>query len=189
MDRVRHQKQKRRKRADRALSQFDVTELARELEHARRCLDSDHSSVRENQVVSVALAGALASKHLGIERQRALAQSASERELHRLRIALKSYRYALEVLADFLPSSADQLLAATIRLQDQLGDAHDQHVLTELVAESAEKGEASHALAERLSLESREAHRRAADSVRLAELLWPLSTPQLTLLGRKRSAP
>jgi hypothetical protein len=58
-----------------------------------------------------------------------------------------------------------------------------------LLAESAEKGEASHAFAEQLSRASREAHLRAADSVRLAELPWPLSTPQLTLLGRKRSAP
>jgi len=189
MTRVRLQKRKRRKRAERRLTRFDLTELARELEDVRRCLVSADGSVRENQVASVALAGALASRHLDIERRRAVSESASEHELHELRIALKGYRYALEVLAEFLPSSADQLLAATTRLQDELGDAHDRYVLEQLVAESAGRGEASRALAEQLSLASREAHQRAAEAVKLAELLWPLSTPQLTLLGRKRSAP
>lgn len=185
---VRRRRRKQRKRAKRGLAQFDVAQNERELDEIGRSLSSSDGSVRENQLESLALVGALAKKHLGIERQRAHAERASEHELHRLRVALKSYRYGLEVLASLLPTTAEQLLAVTTRLQDELGSAHDQHVLAELVAESAASGEASRGLAEKLHDASREAHRRAAAAVSAAELIWPVSTPQLTLLGRKRSA-
>jgi CHAD domain-containing protein len=185
MESVRRHRDKQRKRAKRGLSQFDIAELERELTELESALSSSDGSVRENQLVSLALVGVLARKHLDIERRRTLAERASERELHRLRVALKGYRYCLEVLASLLPSSAEELLAVTTRLQDELGDAHDRHVLAELVAES---GEASRVLAEQLREASAAAHRRAAEAVRAAELIWPVSTPQLTLLGHKRSA-
>jgi len=68
----------------------------------------------------------------GLER-RAL-QSDSADELHAMRIALKGFRYSLELLASFHPHAAKKELRALEAIQDELGELHDASVWPEVVA-------------------------------------------------------
>ena len=61
---------------------------------------------------------------------------------HRLRIAGKRFRYALEFLSDVYPGETKPLVRRTVALQDLLGDYQDGHVaigrLRELAVSRAE---------------------------------------------------
>lgn len=71
---------------------------------------------------------------------RALKEDASAAQ-HRLRIALKRLRYAIETLRPALSDGADDVLVSLKRLQDALGELHDRDVFIEAVeAMSADAG-------------------------------------------------
>jgi CHAD domain-containing protein len=60
---------------------------------------------------------------------------------HRLRIAGKRFRYALEFLSDVYPGETARLVRRTVALQDLLGDYQDAHVaIARLRALAAERG-------------------------------------------------
>jgi CHAD domain-containing protein len=62
---------------------------------------------------------------------------------HRLRIAAKRYRYALEFLSDVYPGEAKRLIRRAIALQDLLGAYQDGHVaIARLRALARDKGAA-----------------------------------------------
>jgi CHAD domain-containing protein len=67
-------------------------------------------------------------------------------QLHRLRIALKELRYALEFLEPVLGAHFGDLYARAEALQELLGTHHDLTVLAEIVAESSEALASRHRL-------------------------------------------
>ena len=68
----------------------------------------------------------------------------SPEERHRLRIALKKVRYALEMLGQLYdPKKTGQLLRAAKRLQEELGAVNDLSMSRDLVAELARNGAAA----------------------------------------------
>lgn len=85
------------------------------------------------EVVEHALLGELARRHLELAHRRQQLDGGDARALHRGRLALKHYRYVLEVLAPLLPPASEELRFASSELQAQLGEAHDRHVLAERV--------------------------------------------------------
>jgi CHAD domain-containing protein len=68
-------------------------------------------------------------------------------EMHRLRIALKKLRYALELFEPGLGASYDALSARAVALQELLGNHHDLVVLSGLVEEQASGLEAKQRMA------------------------------------------
>ncbi len=90
---------------------------------------------------------------------------------HRLRIAGKRFRYALEFLADVYPGETKPLVRLTVALQDVLGRYQDAHVAIERLRElAAERGDelgpgtvfAMGEIAERYRTEAEETRRRVA---------------------------
>ncbi|MHB1424983.1 MAG: CHAD domain-containing protein [Gemmataceae bacterium] len=72
--------------------------------------------------------------------QAALADLSDYAQLHRVRIAGKRLRYAMEVFADcFDPAFRDTLYPRIEQLQEILGRANDSHVATELLIELRER--------------------------------------------------
>ena len=68
----------------------------------------------------------------------------SSEKRHRLRIALKKLRYALEMLGQlYNPKKTGRLLRAAKQLQEELGAANDLSVSRDLVAELARSGAAA----------------------------------------------
>jgi CHAD domain-containing protein len=61
------------------------------------------------------------------------ARTGGAEALHRLRLAVKSYRYALEILEDLGWRGARPGIAAARKVQEELGRIHDLDVLSELV--------------------------------------------------------
>jgi CHAD domain-containing protein len=84
--------------------------------------------------------------------------------LHRVRIAAKKFRYALEIARDLADVSAGGPLASVKAVQDRLGRIHDLHVLEQRVRSMARPGgrragaTVRHALLSELERECREQH-------------------------------
>jgi len=83
--------------------------------------------------------------------------------LHRLRVAIKKLRYAVDFFLDALGTDAPQLDRTLQSAQDQLGDLHDHQVAREAVAnvegKRAAKGKEAKALAKLRHAEDAEAKR------------------------------
>jgi CHAD domain-containing protein len=126
---LRQKSSKARRRATRALRRMG----SRKLEQDVTDLVGNLLALPESlaNVVEGALVGGLAERHLAIESERKEIDDRSAHSLHLVRLTLKSYRYRLEILAPVLPARAGAVLETTKRLQEQLGKAHDQHVLAE----------------------------------------------------------
>lgn len=187
--RVRRMCRKQRARAGKRLGRFELERLEVELSRVAAALAA---AGHRQELAALALTGFLAKQQLTIEGRRSRARQASPRELHQLRLALKAYRYTLEILAAQLPDGAQGLLELTSTLQDELGSAHDRLVLCELVSADAEArdSERSRQLAEQLEASSSEAHARAAEHVCRAELPWPLAAQAgAVTLSHTKSAP
>jgi len=86
--------------------------------------------------------------------------------LHRLRVAIKKLRYAVDFFCDALGGDAPQLDRTLQKAQDQLGDLHDHHVASEAVAKvegkRAAKGKEASALRKLRHADDAEAKRLLA---------------------------
>ena len=109
----------------------------------------------------------------------------SAADLHRLRLALKHCRYALETVADVRPRPAERLLKRLRRAQDAIGAHRDTLVATRWVRlqETALGREPTRQLVE--VLESRQAELRAA-AVERAERVLPTYADWRDAVGRLR---
>lgn len=174
--RLRRHKRKQRRRTARRLARIDRAKLDAQLEHVSAATTA-RALLAPAGLGELALTGLLARQLLAIEGLRARAEPEATRDLHHLRLALKQYRYTLEILASQLSPEASRLIAFASQLQDELGRAHDSQVLSELVAEQAESRQTEDwkGLAETLALRSREAHQSAAASAQQVQLTWPLA--------------
>ncbi|HEX6663746.1 MAG TPA: CHAD domain-containing protein [Gaiellaceae bacterium] len=85
-----------------------------------------------------------------VERRQAAVRKAIKRidpdadatEYHRLRIACKRFRYALEFLSDIYPDETKRLVKQAVALQDLLGDYQDAHVAIARLRDLATAGHA-----------------------------------------------
>jgi CHAD domain-containing protein len=68
-------------------------------------------------------------------------------DMHRLRVAIKQLRYALDFFADALGGAADALDRVLERAQNELGEVHDHHVAADVVARAADRSKAKDSLA------------------------------------------
>jgi len=161
------------RRVGKRLASFDAATFEHEVSRVTSALQAESSAA---PLASIVVQGALAEQHLGVERQRRGATGADPKALHQLRLSLKRYRYALDALAETLPASAQQLGKLIKQLQDELGAAHDAHVLAETAqeyAQAAPESEPLRELSQQLLRRSQLAQESAAQSARNAPLAWP----------------
>lgn len=166
-----------RRKASRRVSGFDAERFQVDIAAVKQKLEPG-AATRDGSAAQTAVYGELARRHLQVSQQRRRVAADDPRALHQLRLALKSYRYGLAAVAPALPMAVRELSEAVTRLQDQLGAAHDSHVLAKAAA-GARKLHARRA-AKRLSraLEgaSRDAQRDAVGAVTGVELDWPFAS-------------
>jgi CHAD domain-containing protein len=175
-ERLRAQERGLAHEASRRLSYFDAKDLRHNLATITQKLATTATPAPARDAAQAAIHGDLARRHLQVNRRRARAGTGDPRSLHRLRLSLKSYRYGLAAVEPALPAAARGLSEAVTRLQDQLGEAHDAHVLAR-AAKAAKKSDhprRAKRLSRHLEQQSRAAQRAAAQAVASTALDWPL---------------
>lgn len=174
--RLHKQKRELAHEAGRRLARFDADRFQDDMAKVAQKLAPDATASGDEDAAHTAIRGDLARRHLQVSRQRAQVTAEDPGSLHELRLALKSYRYGLAAVAPALPEAGRAVSAAVTRLQDQLGTAHDAHVLarTAVSARSSHAGSATKRLSRALEHASRDAQRDAAAAVKSAELDWLL---------------
>ena len=174
--RLRSQERELSDQASRRLADFDAKEFRHHVATLAQQLEATATSAQAPGAAQTAIHGELARRHLQVSRRRGRASADDARSLHRLRLALKSYRYGLAAVETALPAAARGLSEAVTRLQDQLGEAHDAHVLAEAAKGTKKSGPPRRArrLSRNLAHQSRVAQRAAAEAVNGAVLEWPL---------------
>ncbi|MFA6174668.1 MAG: CHAD domain-containing protein [Kiritimatiellales bacterium] len=104
----------------------------------------------------------------------------SPRAFHRLRIAAKKYRYALEASQAVFPESATERIAEVAKMQDLLGRCHDLEAVMDWLSGVRGKKPAQHA-ATLLDVFAEKYERRRADAEKF------LKTSRQFLKGAARS--
>ncbi len=105
----------------------------------------------------------LADRQAEVQTAIRLARKGGAKPLHELRIALKQYRYTLELLDQAGSRPADHRLALARSLQQRLGELRDEEQALEWVR--ASEGKSVSAFARRLSRRIETARRRALAAV------------------------
>lgn len=115
--------------------------------------------------------------------------------LHRLRIAIKKMRYAIDFFADVLGKHAEDLDAPLQAVQDLLGNLHDHHVERALVGKVVRKHGSRRELTELRDADDAEAERLLADFGRSWSTISKGVVPEVVtravgdLLGRSAAKP
>jgi CHAD domain-containing protein len=156
------------------LSDFDVGDFTRDVSAVTRALEVAASDLAARDKPEAALRGKLARRGGKIERQRRAASAAHPKSLHRLRLTLKSYRYALDAVGSVLPPKAREIAEKVAALQDQLGSAHDAHALAKKARTLAKAHPSLKDLARSLELTSDAAQVAGAEAVSKAQLDWAI---------------
>jgi CHAD domain-containing protein len=116
------------------------------------CAELELSAGERTQSARLAVVGAVARRYWAFDRRRRAAGEAGMKELHRVRVAFKKYRYAVELGAPLLKPVSPQARAAMKLFQDQLGALQDAGVVLGLLA----RGRATRALVDALTQQQRE---------------------------------
>jgi CHAD domain-containing protein len=176
LDELRARRKERKRKVGRKLAAFDANDFEQDVSSVTGALGGT-TGMAEPAVAAVLL-GELGKRHLKIDRQRRNAPEDDPEALHRMRLDFKSYRYALEALAPLGSSTTQEIVARIARLQDELGDAHDAHVLFETARTFRESvaprdaGDIDAWIAD-LEQKSQRAHRDVARRLRSETLAWP----------------
>lgn len=102
---------------------------------------------------------ALPGRAEAVARAASTAGEGDPESMHRLRIAVKRYRYVLEILAETGAPSMEPSIRAAREVQRELGRLHDLDVLIEWVRDAVHVPAAAAFLRRLLSLRSRQADR------------------------------
>ena len=106
-----------------------------------------------------------------LEKARRAAASGAPRPMHRLRIAVKHYRYLLELLAPLGLSGAEAVLEQARTTQHTLGQLHDLDMLQELLERHGAPAEVRQALRRERQRRLRES-RQAVAALPAIDLQW-----------------
>lgn len=117
-----------RSRQQRRLARFAVASTEEALVRVAEKLEAQSDAGRALKQVALA---AIARRYAKLDRRRQAAADAQS--LHRARVALKRYRYVVEIAAPELPRTAARTLARLKACQDELGAIQDASVLIETI--------------------------------------------------------
>ena len=170
------------RQARKHFERFPIADFDRDISLVVGGMNAGRSATKPSAAIAAAVLGQLAQRQLDVERQRRGASASDPVALHGARLALKDYRYALDALLPLLPEAAKAVAKTCEQLQNQLGSAHDAHVLAQTARKLAE-AQPAHAsaalldLASRLDQVSASAHAAAAQALAAASLPWPWPDP------------
>jgi CHAD domain-containing protein len=124
-----------RKRAARALakraSRFPTERCERSLARCGEQLEKDATTPSAARLITLA---AVARAYKKFDRRRRSIDRADHDALHRVRVAFKRYRYAVEIASPLFPEHAEGVIASMKRFQDELGAIQDASVLIETLS-------------------------------------------------------
>jgi len=156
------------RRAEKELRRFRTRTHEADVEALASALSASRSAA-EDAASKAVLMGIAARRYLAFEERRQGIDPSDAEALHRMRVALKKYRYAVEALAP-IAGGAGKALKMMKRFQDGLGALHDADVLDETIRATAKSLEAPArgALeALRRELEARQHHELSAFTEKL----------------------
>jgi len=110
------------------LAEFPVRATDRAVEHCVRALDAEPAA---SQPSALLVLGAVLDCYEKFDRRRRAVAAGTSGALHRVRVAFKHYRYAVEIALPLLPARAARTLEAMKSFQDELGAIQDARVLHE----------------------------------------------------------
>ncbi len=163
------------RRASRRIERFAIDELTNDVSTVLDALEQ-LKRLGDDAALRAAVLGRLAARYLEAERLRAASRAEDRKALHRLRVALKSYRYATEVLAPSLGAHAQRDIEVLKGLQDRLGALRDQETLASLVLSRAKRRHAGPELAgvgEGLLAEQQRAASECVSVLEAGATRWP----------------
>jgi CHAD domain-containing protein len=125
-----------RKRAAHALakgaSRFPTERCERALARCGEQLTKDATTPSVTRVIALA---AVARAYKKFDQRRRCIDGTDHDALHRVRVAFKRYRYAVEIASPLLPEHAQGVIASMKRFQDELGAIQDASVLIETLSQ------------------------------------------------------
>ena len=130
--RLKHAEKKARRALAKLLAELPYEQARDTVHHACEVLETMPDDRTAN--VELAVRGTIARRYWEFDRRRRGAASADLHGLHRVRIAFKKYRYAVELAAPLLKPVSEEERAAMKAFQDRLGGLQDSVVVIGFLA-------------------------------------------------------
>jgi CHAD domain-containing protein len=136
-DRLALKTQRLERRARRLLAEYDAIALCELCDQATTLLRADAAIVDRAETAVAILLGKTAKRYRAVQRRRQEVEVSDGQSVHRLRIALRLYRYDTEVLTPLLSPTAERGIKLLAHAQDVLGEAQDAEVTRQVTIDLA----------------------------------------------------
>ena len=123
--------------AGRVIVRFDTAAFEREISAIALALASLEDTPARTSAAATVLAGVAAKKYLRVEARERKLTAGTTKTIHRLRVAFKDYRYAMEALRPVFPAVGKTHLKAMNAFQDMMGEIQDIEMLIAAVGKFA----------------------------------------------------
>jgi len=123
--------------AARAIARFDAAALEREVAAIALSLAAMDGTPQRSSAAVTALAGIAAKKYLRVASRGMHLSAGDTKTIHRLRVAFKEFRYAMEALLPVFHETGKGRLKAMSAFQDRMGEIQDVEVLIASVGKFA----------------------------------------------------
>lgn len=143
------------RRLAQSLDEFAPELVERALDHCAETLEAE-ASVPE--VARIMLLAAVVKRYTKFARRRRAITGSDRDALHRVRVAFKKYRYAVEIAQPLLPRQAEHAVTGMKLFQDELGAIQDAGVLIDTLSGTkalARDAKSAHAVLGALKQEQR----------------------------------
>ena len=170
--------------AAKRIEKFDAKTLTLDVDLLRASLGIVAQDPAATEAMQSVFIGVARDHYSKLERRSLRSAGKGPRAIHRMRLALKDYRYTAMALRDLIPGATSSRLAAMGRLQDSLGAIHDAQVLAETVNDWAKSNSLDaarnvHPLQRRLAKNCRQMRARFVEDA-IAPVEWAgVGSPQL----------
>ncbi len=123
--------------AARSIARFDAVALEREVSAIALSLASLDGTPDRSSAAATVLAGVAAKKFLRVASRATHLSAGDTKTIHRLRVAFKEFRYAMEALLPVFHGSGKSRLKAMNAFQDRMGEIQDIEILIASVGKFA----------------------------------------------------
>jgi CHAD domain-containing protein len=123
--------------AGRVIVRFDTAAFEREVSAVALALASLEDTPARTSAAAVVLAGVAAKKYLRVAARGRKLTAADTKTIHRLRVAFKEYRYAMEALLPVFPGLGKPQFRTMNAFQDRMGEIQDIEILIGAVGKFA----------------------------------------------------
>jgi len=178
--------------AARVIARFDTAAFERELSPIALALAAIEDTPERSSAASAVLAGVAARKYLRVTARAGKLSAGNTKTIHRLRVAFKEFRYAVEALLPLFHDVGKAQLRAMSAFQDGMGEIQDTEVLIASVGKFAVTRGAAYP-ASVLNLQRHLAQRKLAlvnsfmERAPAVTQFWPRRTPHAGASGASQT--